>query len=546
MTYCRIARRLNLVAFTSLLLAACGGGGSGDSTQVLSSPQDPAPAPVTSPVNDPVAAPGAVGSVDGAKSLQTWGKGELVASGVPRLSSYKAVLDRSGAMTVIYTNDVTTFGNQGNFYDLYAVHGSPPGADRARVWSAPVLLARMKMAIGQADNESVAVAASPTGYVHVVWPSNAGTCPASTGLPAIAFGCGEFRSSVYSPDARTWSAPTVVTSTSADPAGRTGKALVDDLGNAGYRFQGQSAVSGGTSFTTRGRGAIAWRAAAESDFKSIVFEELESHPGFDAHFAKGEMIVAGQAKSSTVSPTILSYQASIKTGFPSNPAASRLNSGPGDVVFLALATGIGGRSLAVWTQRPASGLVTMVSDRTPLTIWTEPQSLVKGGLFRGSTIATVSDAGVALVFSEWSRYSNDAGSPTWNVEALKHAIVDQAPGPEGDYTTAARLIGVANDGSHLLVLPPLRTWQSYTDSNRQVRSLYSKGEEPNELFYVFGFSTLNPAVRRPSQTLFTKTRSGAYLGALVLDTNLDVLPTPSAPNGTARTEGANLWVLNFL
>ncbi|MBL8331005.1 MAG: hypothetical protein JNJ71_19365 [Rubrivivax sp.] len=449
-------------------------------------------------------------------SNRAWSAGQLLEQNDRAVESRAQGIDDMGRATVAFVKD------DGTRNVLYVTRGTPGAAPAAPVWTAPVALDTAASAIS--TTYPVGINVAPSGNVVVHWVSRS-ACSSST--YSTSGNCNYLYLARYLIANGAWEAPTLVASI---PNGDFLKLLINDRGDLAGRLRAW--VRTGTSGYTSHLGVI-WRASGASSFGARGFMEVDLTSGFDFRMDNsGNLLLAAEAKQNATTD-LVAYRGDVSSGMG---AQQILDTRGSDATLLAVQVGINGQQVVVWAQsNGTTRSFYAATSPTPVGSFSVqelgPASL--DDLF-GEEVLTVADNGDALLLGRYNR---------WQMRWVGGAWQPRKALPSGVPTSTFLNCSHARSGNFMCVgvgsfgEGNTGRWRTYDAGlDAMIQLAVSTSPSPG---YVLGVNTINMGTGYSDPFLSV---SGHAI--ITMRNGYDVLPSPTVPNGDARSI-SNLWATFF-
>lgn len=478
----------------------------------------------------------------------TTGANLNAATGTANVEFYKSGMADDGSVVAIYAQ------TSGSRLTLFGSVGTPNPAGSAPTWTAqPVALdSGFNFMPTQAASSAGPASAryglhvAPNGNAFAFWGTVA-PCTSTSYAPTSGAGCLYFYGSRYTQSTNSWEPAKLITSSRASygpPIAR-----INSRGDVAVLYQGWTGSSGETSPTVR-RAAVATLASNQTSFTTSLLDWQLYNPlfgpdvGSTIHLGldeSGNILVAGArwpTGSSTLTPPstdIAAALGTVSTGFASAP--STVDAGAATANLTGSAMGRNGDALMAWTQNNGSiGDSVHAATLTGASgAWTVRDFAVSGTTSGANvTKAAMDDDGTARLYMgcsvrRWAKSTN-----TWA------AVVSL---PVNCALTSTSVVAMSRDGNYLSFNAydsagsSTGRWASYdASSNTMIHADVDTSGQPVASYVlglpapVFGFAS-------------TPLLSTSGVGAVMLQVNMDQLPTPAAPLGIGRSGFSNVWGL---
>lgn len=482
---------LSAVAVASLL-AACGGGGGGDGG-------------TTPPV--PVASPEV--------------SARVLENSAATVSAYAADIDDAGRTLVVFAQQA----DDGRAHALKSALATPGALGQAP--SVAAVTAVDSASAPYNGLGSFRVAMSPNGHAVAVWEVFA-PCTVSTYFTDTTKTCNY----VYTNRrlaGQDWEGPVLVGDSPGDDtpgtatAGDTGTvraALINSRGDILLSLSGwQRTGTGGYGILA----GAAWRAVGQSGFTSQVFSGVSVLSGSRALTldSTGNMLLVANAAISGVS-NVVAYRGSLTAGFGAQEMVDTVST---EAVLEGLWSGVNGQAVVLWRDTSSGGSVRMGSViDAPSAAWsTQNLGTPAAQTIAGRSRGVVTDAGNFILYDLQNCSVLKRTSGSWQALANVAGGVCRS---DTAYTAA-----VSRTGDVMAAIATTGEWMAYDGPTATVQQAF--GLAAKDL--LFGVPTASGG-----SLLVSENGIGAYVTA----NRYEVLPTATAPLGTATSAGQdNLWVV---
>jgi hypothetical protein len=483
-----------------------------------------------------------------ANRVWTTGVNINAATGTANVLYYKSGMADDGTIVAMFAQ------SDGSRLTLYGSIGTPNAAGTSPTWTTnPVVLDAnfnfMPTTTAPSSTQSAGsrygLDVAPNGNAFAFW-ANVANCTASSYAPSTpAVQCLYFYGRRYIKASGTWEAPKLITSSRSSygpPIAR-----INSQGDVAVLFQGWTGGNGDASQTVR-RAAIARLANEQAAFVTSTLDwqiydptfgpALDStiHLGLDE---SGNILLAGArwpTGSSTLSPPptdIAAVLGTVSAGFGSAP--SNIESGVATANPIGFVMGRNGDTAIAWTQNNGSiadsvYAATLIGASGPWTVSDFNVSAAAAGVAK----AAMSDDGTARLYlgctvRRWSKVTN-AWAASVNL-------------PTNCALTSTSVVAISSEGNYLSFNAyesagfSTGRWATYdAASNTMINADVDTSGLPVPSYVlgvpasVFGFT-------------FTPLLSTSGIGAVMLQVNMDQLPTALAPLGIGRSGFNNVWGL---